>query len=171
MKNRLFLALPAILDDYDAIQKDFEGTVDGRWIPPENLHLTISFFGSVDDPEALAEKLSSLKMKLTPFVIGGMGCFVRKKILFATVESPSLEALYREVNTFFELSVRNTFVGHVTLMRFKKIVDEESFFAQLERYRDRKIGALGANPLLMESTLYPDGARYTLIKEFKDDHL
>ena len=124
MKNRLFLALPAILDDYDAIQNDFAEALEGRWVPPENLHLTLSFFGSVDDPEALAEKLSSLNMQLPPSVIGGAGCFVRKKILFATVENPSLEVLYEEVNTFFELPVRRPFVGHVTLMRFKRIVDE-----------------------------------------------
>ncbi len=166
MKNRLFLALPAILDDYDAIQSDFAEALEGRWVPPENLHLTLSFFGSADDPDALAEKLSSLKMKLTPSVIGGMGCFVRKKILFATVENPSLEALYKEVNTFFELPVRRAFVGHVTLMRFKKIVDEAKFYEALELYRDRRIGSLGAHPLLMQSMLFPDGAKYSEIRRF-----
>ena len=41
MKNRLFLALPAILDDYEAIQSDFAEVLKGRWVPPENLHLTL----------------------------------------------------------------------------------------------------------------------------------
>lgn len=166
MKNRLFLALPAILDDYEAIQSDFAEALVGRWVPPENLHLTLSFFGSVEGPEALEEKLSSLKMKLTPSVIGGMGCFVRKKILFATVENPSLEALYEEVNAFFDLPVRRPFVGHVTLMRFKRIVDEAKFDETLERYRDCKIGSLGAHPLLMQSTLFPGGAKYSVIRRF-----
>ena len=166
MKNRLFLALPAILDDYEAIQSDFAEVLKGRWVPPENLHLTLSFFGSVDDPEALAEKLSLLKMQLTPSIIGGMGCFVRKKILFATVENPSLEVLYEEVNTFFELPVRRPFVGHVTLIRFKKIVDEAKFNDTLERYHDHPIGSLGAHPLLMQSTLLPDGAKYSEIRRF-----
>ncbi|WP_345977653.1 RNA 2',3'-cyclic phosphodiesterase [Sulfurimonas sp. HSL3-7] len=166
MKNRLFLALPAILDDYEAIQNDFAEALEGRWVPPANLHLTLSFFGRVDDPEALEEKLSSLKMTLTPSIIGGMGCFVRKKILFATVENPSLEALYEEVNTFFELPVRRPFVGHVTLMRFKRIVDEAKFDEALEGYRDCRIGVLGAHPLLMQSTLQPEGAKYSEIRRY-----
>jgi len=170
MKNRLFLALPALLDDYDAIQRDFAGSVEGRWIVPENLHLTLSFFGAVDDAGALAEKLAALKMAVEPSAIIGLGCFVRKKILYATVQSPSLEALYREVNAFFDLPLRNAFVGHVTLMRFKKILDEESFFAQLDLYRDRKIGTLGKNPRLLQSTLHPEGASYTLVREFNDGH-
>lgn len=166
MKNRLFLAVPATLDDYDEIQNDFAEALEGRWVPPENLHLTLSFFGSVEEPEELEEKLASLKMRLTPSVIGGMGCFVRKKILFATVENPSLEALYEEVNTFFELPVRRPFVGHVTLMRFKRIVDEAKFYDTLDLYRDCRIGVLGAHPLLMQSRLYPDGARYSVIRRF-----
>ncbi len=170
MKSRLFLALPAILDDYDEIKKDFAETVDGRWIPPENLHLTLSFFGAADDPQALAERLSSMRLDVTPSVIRGLGCFAKKKILYATVENPSLDVLYKEVNIFFGLPVKSAFIGHVTLMRFKKIVDSERFYNQLAFYRDRQIGSLGADPVLLQSTLHADGARYALIKEFDDDH-
>ena len=170
MKSRLFLALPAILDNYDAIKKDFAETVEGRWIPPENLHLTLSFFGATDDVQALAEKLASMRLDVTPSTIRGLGCFAKKKILYATVENPSLEALYKEVNTFFGLPVKEVFVGHVTLMRYKKIVDAERFYNQIELYGERRIGALGTNPVLLQSTLHAEGARYSLIKEFKDDH-
>ncbi|MCJ7765744.1 MAG: hypothetical protein MUP09_07370, partial [Thiovulaceae bacterium] len=83
MKKRLFLALPAILDNYDAIKRDFAETVDGRWIPPENLHLTLSFFGVTDDPQALVERLSSMRLDVTPSTIRGLGCFVKKRILYA----------------------------------------------------------------------------------------
>jgi 2'-5' RNA ligase len=170
MKSRLFLALPAILDDYDEIKKDFAETVDGRWISPQNLHLTLSFFGATDDPQALAERLSSMRLDVTSSTLRGLGCFVKKRILYATVENPSLEALYKEVNTFFGLPVKSAFIGHVTLMRYKRIVDAERFYNQLELYGERRIGSLGANPVLLQSTLYTDGARYSLLKEFKDDH-
>lgn len=166
MKKRLFLALPAIIDDYETIQKEFSGVISGRWTPPENLHLTLSFYGSQFDQDELVQNLSALKLDVTPSIISGLGYFKRNKILYANVENPALASLHKTLNTFFDLPVTREFVPHMTLMRIKKIVDVDTFYDQLEIYKERKIGSLGSSLELMQSELHSDGAKYTLVKRF-----
>jgi RNA 2',3'-cyclic 3'-phosphodiesterase len=54
-----------------AVAPDFEA----RWVPPENLHITVWFFGEVADPAAarLAEHLSP-PLGLAAFDLGVRGC-------------------------------------------------------------------------------------------------
>ena len=63
------------------------------------------------------------------------------------------------------------FGPHVTLMRVKTVVEKDAFYEQLDAYKNRKIGSLGSSLELIQSELHPDGARYSLIKRFQDDHL
>lgn len=171
MKKRLFLSLPAVIDDYQALQKAFEGVVSGRWTPPENLHLTLSFFGDLFEQDVLIEKLGALDLAVTPSVISGLGVFKRKKILYADVENSSLAAVYEELNRTFELPATKAFIPHMTLMRFKEIIDEERFDKLIDHYSGHKIGSLGGTLELMQSELHREGARYTLVKRFDNDHL
>lgn len=166
MMNRLFLALPAMLDDYDALQKDFSGVISGRWIPSDNLHMTLSFFGKRFEKEILIESLEDFKIEIKPSEIRGLGYFKKSRILYATVENPDLEAVYRSVNMFFDMPVKENFLPHVTLMRIKKVVDAKVFYHQLHAYREHYLGSLGSKAELMQSELHPDGARYALIKRF-----
>ncbi len=166
MMNRLFLAVPAILDDYDALQKDFSEVISGRWVPSESLHMTLSFFGDRFEKEVLVEKLSDLKLEVMPSQMRGLGYFKKSRILYVVVENPALETVYKRVNTFFDIPVKKPFLPHVTLMRIKKIVDAKEFYHQLHVYRDRPLGSLGSKVELMQSELHPDGARYALIKRF-----
>jgi len=166
MKKRLFLAIPALIDDYEAVQEAFSGAIRGHWIPPEKLHLTLSFFGTAFEQEALIEGLSTLSFDLEPTPIRGFGYFIRNRVFYAYVENPALEELYRQVNALFEIPTKRGFVGHVTLMRFKEILDENRLDEQLELYRDKEIGSLETHPLLMASELHPEGARYSVVKRF-----
>ena len=166
MKNRLFLAIPARIDDYEMIQKTFSASIKGRWLPPENLHLTLSFFGTAYEKEALIEGLSTLTFDLQPSIIRGFGYFARNRVFYANVESPSLEELYREVNALFEIPTKRGFVGHVTMMRFKEILDQNRLDELLALSRDEEVGRLETHPVLMESELRPEGAKYTEIKRF-----
>ncbi|MGB5965697.1 MAG: RNA 2',3'-cyclic phosphodiesterase [Sulfurimonadaceae bacterium] len=166
MKKRLFLALPAIIDDYESIQNDFSDVISGRWTPPENLHLTLSFYGNQFDQDELVQQLSTLKFDVTPSIISGLGYFKRNRILYANVENPALASVYKTLNTLFDLPVTREFIPHMTLMRIKKIVDEDTFYDQLDIYKDREIGSLGSSLELMQSELHSDGAKYSLIKRF-----
>jgi 2'-5' RNA ligase len=170
MKNRLFLAIPAVLDDYEAIINDFSWVVSGRWVPPQNLHLTVSFFGDLLSAEALQEKLSALPFEVTPSLIRGLGYFRKSGILYGKVENPSLERVYREVDELFGLPVKEHFTPHVTLLHSKFFYDEEHFYGQLALYRDKPLGHLENELLLMQSELHSDGAKYRAVKRFGHDH-
>ncbi len=166
MKKRLFLALPVIIDDYEAIQNDFSGVISGRWTPPENLHLTLSFYGDKFEQDELLQRLSDLKVEIETSIIRGFGYFEKRKILYANIENSALSSVYETLNTLFDLPTKNVFVPHVTLMRVKTVVDKDAFYEQLDVYKNKKIGLLGSSLELIESELHPDGARYSLVKRF-----
>lgn len=166
MKKRLFLALPATIDDYETIQNDFSGIINGRWTSPENLHLTLSFYGDKFEQGELLQRLSELNVKIEISNIRGFGYFEKRKILYANVENPALASVYEILNTFLDLPVKNVFVPHVTLMRVKTVVDKAAFYTQLNVYKKKKIGLLGSSLELIESELHSDGAKYSLIKRF-----
>lgn len=166
MKNRLFLALPAVLDDYETLKRDFKGLITGRWVPPENLHLTLKFFGDRFEQALLIQHLSTLSLDLPPLTLRGVGYFAKNRILYARVEEQGLADICRSVNTLLGMPVKETFVPHVTLMRVKQIIDDEAFHARLERYATVKLGMLGEETVLMQSELYSDGARYSVVERF-----
>lgn len=166
MKTRLFLALPAILDDYELLQQAFDRVITGRWIPSENLHLTLNFFGDRFEQALLKQHLSTLSLHLPPLTLRGVGYFAKNRILYARVEEQGLADIYRSVNMLLGMPVKETFVPHVTLMRVKQIIDEEAFHARLERYATVKLGMLGEETVLMQSELHSDGARYSVVERF-----
>ena len=166
MKKRLFLALPARIDDYKTIQDDFADIIGGRWVPSENLHLTLNFYGDQFEQDELLQRLSLMEVEITPSMISGLGYFEKRKILYAKIDNPALTALYKKLNTLFDLPGKNAFVPHVTLMRVKELVDKEKFHERLDIYKEREIGSLGSSLELIQSELYPDGAKYTLLKRF-----
>ncbi len=171
MKVRLFLSLTATIDNYQTIQDDFSGVIKGHWTPPENLHLTLSFYGNKFTVDEVLARLSSVELLLAPSLLKGMGYFKRRHILYANVDNPALESVYQTLNTLFELPVRHTFVAHVTLMRVKEVLDAEGLERCLERYKEKVIGTLENTPQLMQSELHRDGPRYFLVKRLDHDDL
>jgi len=94
---RLFIASPVILDDYAAIQKEFDGIIEGKWVEEENLHLTWVFLGEVADATPVAKKLSEITPIESEVSIASLGYFGRPpRILYAKAESTLLYDKARE---------------------------------------------------------------------------
>jgi len=74
---RLFvgLALPESLRQRLAILSG--GLPNSRWIPPENLHLTLRFIGDVDEitADGIDETLRGIRAAAFPLEIGSLGTF------------------------------------------------------------------------------------------------
>lgn len=166
--NRLFLAMPVTLFDYASLQNDFEGLIQGKWIIPENLHLTLNFFGDRFEEELLTEVISKLKLHIESSALEGLGLLEHNNILYVRTENDALFSLHNQIREALMLPSEQEFIPHVTLMRIKKINHPTLFKEKMSSYEEKVIGTLQPKIQLIQSRITPTGAQYTLLKEF--DH-
>lgn len=149
-----------------------------RWVPQENIHLTLKFLGDVSPAnlESLAHHLAPELNQLPTFDIrvGGMGAFPnprRARILWIGMEAPKeLAAVAQAVESVasrlgFTRETR-PFSPHLTIGR----VNQHASGNDLQQIRlgleQTKIGHLGTSTVtgieLFHSDLRPSGAVYTI---------
>ncbi len=162
--NRIFLAMPVTLFDYDKLQDDFNKVLEGRWVQAQNLHLTLQFFGNMYEEEYLIEKLTSLELQAPSCELRGLALLNQEQILYAQVENSLLINNYIRIQEAFAYQSEQTFIPHVTLMRIKKISDKTHLENKIEEYKEKSLGILHPRIELIQSTLTPQGATYTTIR-------
>jgi 2'-5' RNA ligase len=144
-----------------------------RWVRPENLHLTLRFFGDV--PEESLEKIGQIMLSIgrlhAPFSVqlNGLGAFPaphRARVFWLGIrDGGELAALYQAIEQRLpDLGIpRETrpFTPHLTLGRHRG----RGLLAGsvLERYCDQACGLLPVTRMaLFESRLQPSGAVHLL---------
>jgi len=157
---RLFIASPVILDDYTAIQKEFHGIIEGKWVEEENLHLTWVVLGEMANTLPVVEKLSGITPPESEVPIASLGYFGRPpRILYAKAESTLLYDKAREFREAgFDLY---RFKPHITLCRIKQIRDYKAYKERVKVYKERILGKVLPEIHLYKSDLGQNGARYT----------
>ncbi|QOY54731.1 2'-5' RNA ligase family protein [Candidatus Sulfurimonas marisnigri] len=165
--NRIFLALKAQLNDYDALKSDFSEIIKGRWVDSENLHVTVCFFGNTYGVNELLKRLPEVIEEIEPLELTSLGYFSHNNILYATTTSPKLEKLNSCICSSFSLPQIKPYILHVTLMRIKEMKDKKAFNDMLSKYEGKSIGTIETTMQLMDSNLSSDGAKYKCIKRFK----
>ncbi len=154
------------------------GTRAVRWVPAENVHLTLRFLGEV--PEKMVPDIGSMLDRVSgvtaPFemAIGGLGCFPnerRPRVVWVGVEegSGALEGLARRVEAgVVELGFKpeaRPFRPHLTLGRVRRGAaprDLKSLTRALERVDAESLPVAHIEAIhLFKSELRPDGAHYT----------
>ena len=137
---RLFIALPVPEDISDALTRLQSGVPDARWVPLENLHVTLCFAGDVQGGTMrdLEEELSDIAGPRFPVSIAGVEQFSTGKqprALVALVErNDRLDWLQQKVSTVarncgIEIE-RRKFRPHVTLARFPNGAETGHHIAQ-----------------------------------------
>jgi len=156
---RLFIASPVILDDYNAVKKDFEGIIEGKWVEEKNLHLTWVFLGNIKNENSIIDKLKKISPLETEVDIEEMGYFGRPpKVFFAKAEEKILYSKARELREAgFDLY---RFKPHITLCRIKHIYDYKAYKEKLKDYRDRDLGIILPRLALYQSILHSEGPEY-----------
>ena len=146
-----------------------------RWIPPENVHLTLKFLGDVpeDDLHRIAEVLDPLRLRHGPFGarlcgFGGFPSARRARIVWAGIGEGSapLRALALEVESSleplgFEREDR-AYVPHLTLGRARSIpvvLEAVESPSPISGFRVRSVE-------LVESVLGGGGAAYTTLATY-----
>lgn len=175
---RLFVALDlpeTLKNTLNAICRGIPGT---RWLPPNQLHLTLRFIGDVDDStfREIKNGLSSNDLPPISCHLSGIGCFPSKgrpRVIWVGVrdEATGLTTLQRQV----EKDIRKLrlspeerpFTPHITLARLKN-PPREAVTDFLSRNADFQGGLFCVTAFhLYSSRLTPRGAIHTLEQSYQ----
>ena len=180
---RSFLAIEinkGVISRIAAIQEEFKNKLSMvKWVKPENMHLTLLFFGSIslEELDRIKEVLSNSIPGIKPFSIRlkSLGTFPdpsRPRVLWVGVRegSDSLESLYKRVRDSLKFmkikEAEREFHPHLTLGRFKSPRVNRELRSLLGEYRDFEFGEdVVDRVILFKSDLKPDGPIYTKLKE------
>lgn len=180
---RAFIAIALSADirqKLDEISNQLRSELRGvpvRWVPTENIHLTLKFLGNVSltNLEVLMEILKAETSNHRPFEIsiGELGAFPstrRPRVIWVNVQAPQeLEAVQVAIeNATARLGYNREerpFSPHLTLGRVSRNANSghvRRVSAVLESYRVGFLGAMRVGSVnLYQSDLSPAGAVYT----------
>ena len=131
---RLFIALALPSGLRDDLSDLAHGLSGARWVPSDDLHLTLRFVGEVSNPLAdeIDLALAALRGKRLSLTVSGTGLFERggrTKTLWArVVREPALDHLQAKIDTAVQRAgvpaERRRFVPHVSLARVDAVPPE-----------------------------------------------
>jgi 2'-5' RNA ligase len=182
---RLFVALEipeAVRENLAAIRKNFSSIGPGlRWVPSENLHVTLKFIGSLpnDKLEAIIDALRHVRAdKSLNLKFSGMGGSAAG-VYWASIEpDPALEELAADIDHCLApigiAGENRAFHPHVTIARFKDrkilkkldhLLDENGVSGhQCNKY---DFGSVTPTEFhLIESKTLPTGPIYSELRSF-----
>jgi len=168
---RLFVALPLPEDLQERLAALGEPLPGVRWLPPENLHVTLRFIGEVEGHQAreIDAELARIEMPAFPVTVRGIECHgngSKARMLWVGVDSDGalatlqgrVEAALRRAGVAPE---GRKFRPHVTLARIKSNPGArlQSFLSRNGLFRSAPFRA--DHFVLYSSLLTPAGSRYT----------
>jgi len=182
---RTFIAVEIPSHIQQAIQQKTEllrralGTTLVRWVPIQNVHLTLKFLGDISpaNVDILTQMLGTAADSCAAFEMhfSGLGSFPslrRPRVLFVGIQAPAgLEALYHAIESACArlgyASEERGFSPHLTIGRVKQDaskVDQQKIREMLAVTKIDSLGTAGVDSVhLYKSELKPTGAVYTQI--------
>lgn len=150
-----------------------------RWVPKENLHLTVKFLGNIEETQVTAIA-TALRPRLSPFSrftisAKGLGVFPergRPKILWVGLAGKELTELAANVEScLLPLGFapeQRSFTPHLTIGRWRQFDRAPAALKQdLENWRARSFGESAVNEvILFQSELNPAGSIYRRLEAF-----
>jgi 2'-5' RNA ligase len=183
IRSFLAIELPeAIRRKIEEVQKDLKlSHADVRWVSPEKIHLTLKFFGSIDESriDPIVKSIGGPTQTSSPFslAVRGMGAFPRLKnprvIWMGLVDEkeilPSFQReLEKELRKIGFESEDRPFHPHLTLGRMKSNQGRDELIGRMEKYREEQFGDFQVEKVvLFKSDLRPSGPIYTPLKELR----
>jgi 2'-5' RNA ligase len=186
MMLRSFIAVEIPADIQSAIARSTAALQESlpkplvRWVPAQNVHLTIKFLGDVSpvNLERLTEAVKLEVAKHEPFSIpvGGLGAFPsprQARVIWIGLEVPlQLSGLLHGVEAvtakFGYAAEDRPFSPHLTIGRVGRTVDAAGFLRIRSGLEEKVLGALGSIRVealhMFKSDLKPGGSVYTLLR-------
>ncbi len=171
---RLFLAIELskeVKNELIKTQEELKAFLDAKFVEKENLHLTLKFFGDVEDKKVgeMVEKLKRVKFKSFLSGLEGIGFFPSEKmirVLWVGVEPrEKIEGLYQEIEKVFGNNPER-FESHITLARIKSLQDKNEFLDKIKQVKVKPLEFEVREFVLKKSTLTPNGPVYEDVERF-----
>ena len=180
---RSFLAIelkedlvPKILD----VQKEFKKiNANIKYVPSENMHFTLKFFGNIDEDmiEDISNSVEKVIKDYSSFDLNikDCGCFPNKnviKVLWLGLDGGSpIKDLQKDLDVEFKklgFKKERNFISHLTIGRVKSPKNKKQIRETIERLENIDIGQMTVSKIcLKKSTLTPQGPIYEDIKVFE----
>lgn len=182
--RRIFAAIdvspgPRLLEFFPEA-KAFFGYEKIRWVNPQQMHLTLKFFGETADPaiEEIRTAMRSVAGRYQPFefILRGVGIFgsrYQPRVIWAgTQDDALLRNLAEEVlDAMAEIGFpreRLPFVPHLTLGRISSISNKKRLTDWVSENEKRELQMVSVSEVkLYESILKPTGAVYSVVESFR----
>jgi len=148
-----------------------------RWVPVENIHLTIKFLGDVSESniDMLTDFLQSIasNVKQFEFSVGGLGTYPkphRPRVIWVGVEAPpelmtAQRSVESEMSRLGYARERRPFNPHLTLGRVSRHSTNQDIRNIADVIKTQTVGYLGCARVMAfhiyRSDLKPSGAIYT----------
>ena len=181
LRRRVFIGIP-IGHKIKSILPSLKSTVHCsrdiiRWIPPDNIHLTLCFLGNISDqdiPNIIQTLENFITFKYFKIKIESTGVFPSPnipKILWIGIgkgadELASLQQhIEKALRKFKEINRKEKFMPHITIARIRRSrckIDVLPFLNTVYSPIELDVNSI----CLYESLLLPEGAQYTVLTEF-----
>ena len=176
---RAFIALRIpenILSSINKIQEDLKQyMLPVRWVRPENIHLTLKFFGNISesDAEIIGIAMGDCADGCSPLTLSakGIGVFpsvARPRVIWAGFSGQiSLllsfqDALEKRLEESGFKKEERPFKGHLTIGRFKDRVNSERLIEAIRKHKDFNTDLFIAGEIILfKSDRLPAGPVYT----------
>jgi len=183
IRSFLAIELPKpILRKIEEVQGDFRSThADVRWVNPEKIHLTLKFFGNIEESriDPIFKFIGEVIRNTHPFSlkVRGVGAFPSLKnprvIWMGLVNGKEvLASLQKQIEIQlgkigFQPEDR-PFHPHLTLGRMRSSRGKEELVGRMEKHRDEEFGDFKIERVvLFKSDLKPTGPIYTPLRELR----
>jgi 2'-5' RNA ligase len=183
IRSFLAIELPKpVLRKIEEVQGDLRLThADVRWVNPEKIHLTLKFFGNIEESriDAIFKSIEEPIRNTPPFSlkVRGVGAFPQLKnprvIWMGLVNGKEvLASLQKQIEIQLgEIGFQpedRPFHPHLTLGRMRSSRGKEELVGGMEKHREEEFGDFQIERVvLFKSDLRPTGPIYTPLREMK----
>ena len=183
IRSFLAIELPKpILRKIEEVQGDLKSThADVRWVNPEKIHLTLKFFGNIEelriDPIFKSIEEPARNTLSFSLAVRGVGAFPSLKnprvIWMGLVEGKEVLASFqKQIESQLEKigfqPEDRPFHPHLTFGRMKSSRGKEDLGGRMEKHKEEEFGDFTvAKVVLFKSELRPTGPIYTPLRELR----
>lgn len=135
----------------------------GTYVPPENLHITVLFLGTLSKEEIQTIKALLHRVSVAPFTVQLNTLGTTTRVVWVTLTSPGLVTFHESLTSLLPCTKeKRDFTGHITIARVKKFYQNADF----EKHSVVPLSWEATSYGLYESITYQEGPRYNLIEKY-----